>query len=440
MKRLEATLLQLLQDMQPLLGRVNPWSQKWVLTDRNQMRLQPARNEYVAAVHAYMRASGQIKGLASFTKCEAAFAADHELAGALRQACFWGSFDALLQNAIRLSARVRRGRVSFDPARALAHVRDLRQALRQPNVMYQASARILGLNLVSRHVRISPNLLLVKLSRAELNRLQPLAEPYLPNSYQDQMHTFHPTEAQATLTIPVDHSQKEAFFVAAKTASLQACELFQRLEEALLLVKGGWLELGPQTLAGGIVGHGSIVPHPSGPIGTASTKLLKSEEGALIQAFQHVLNPTFDDEVLLRAVHRFAIGRKRRSLQDRVVDLVVAWETLLLTDKGEGMRQELFYRFSLNGSSLLHKVQSRLSRAEAFDKMKAAYDVRSSIVHGESGKVPNKLGKGNFSDLADLCDFLEEKFRASVLWLASISKPLRPYIAVGGWHYLLWSR
>lgn len=440
LKKLEATLLQLLQDIQRLLGRVDPSSQKWVLTTRNQMELRPARNVSVAAVHAYGRVLVQIKTLASFAKCEAAFAADHELADAQRQAGFWGSFDLLLHNAIRLSAQVRRGRVSFDGSRALSHVRDLRQALRQPEVTYEGSTRILGLNLASRRVRISSNLQLVKLSRAELNQRQPFAEPYLPYSHQDNMLLFHPTEAQAILTIPIDHSKEMAFFATDNTASSQAYVLFQRLEEALLLVKGGLFELGPRALVGGITGHGTTVPHPSGPIGIITTKLLKSEEGILIQAFRSGFNPTFDDDVLSRAVHRFAIGRKRRSPEDRVVDLVVAWETLLLTEKGQGLPQELSYRFSLNGSSLLHKVQPRLSRAEAFEKMSAAYAARSRIVHGASSKVPKELKKGNFSSLEDLCVFLEEKFRAAVLWLALIPKPRRPYIAARGWHDLLWSR
>jgi len=201
------------------------------------------------------------------------------------------------------------------------------------------------------------------------------------------------------------------------------------------------MEVGPQTLEGGFGLRSTAIPHPSGLFVAASTTLSRKDARLLTRVFGRLLVPTSDDQVLARAIHRFAMDRKRRSLEDQVVDFVIAWEAFLLTEKGGGLEEELSYRFSVNGSSLLHHARPSLSREDAFKKMRAAYAVRSKIVHGNDSKAIDKeLGKAAFPSLAELCRFLEEEFRSSVIYIASMPKKRRPYLAEGGWHRILWSR
>jgi hypothetical protein len=258
-------------------------------------------------------------------------------------------------------------------------------------------------------------------------------------SYEHNL-LLHPVEAVAVFQIPVDHTQPRALFNASNMATARAREIFQHVEEALLLAKSGMLELGPQTLSGGFIRHGTTTPHPSGPFPLASTELSRAEEKRLLEVFRSLSHSTRGDKVLPRAVHRFSIGRKRRTLDDRIVDFVVACEALFLTEGGNAIDQELSYRFSLNGSSLLHHASPAVARAQAFQQMKAAYSVRSSLVHGgDSSRVSKELAKGKFSDVGKLSEFLESSFRGCVVWLASRAPARRPYLQSGGWHRLLWS-
>lgn len=439
MRRFEASLVKLLNELEPLLPAVDASSHRWVLVRRNQRELRPARNESFAAVMAYYRSLDRVQALRAFQRCEAAFNADAALSRAAREAGYWGTFKALLQAAIERAATVPRDRVVFNPGRALVYVGELRRALRASRAQYQASARVLGLSIASRRVQVAPGLELVRLSRSELNAREPFREPHLPDPPGAEL-AWHPTEARARISVALDHRSENALFLASNDAMGRAREAFQRLENALLVVKQGQLELGPQSLSGGFVFHGTTIPHPSGPIGPPSTALSREDERFLVRAYKSVCGPGSSDEVLSRAVHRFAIARKRRSLEDAIVDLVVAWETVLLTEQGNAVSQELSYRFSLNGSSILHAASSRMSRRRGFDQMRAAYSVRSCLVHGAVTRVARELAKGEFADLAALRMFLEDGLRTSLFWLASVAPPKRPYRAVGGWHRLLWGQ
>lgn len=148
-----------------------------------------------------------------------------------------------------------------------------------------------------------------------------------------------------------------------------------------------------------------------------------------------------DDNVLKRSFLRFLIGIDEPRPEERLVDFVIAWESLLLTVNGTDNHSELNYRFSLNGASVSVAVNNTLdfdSFKNAFNLMKGAYDIRSTIVHGgDKEAISKKIRKSSFSSMDDLNNKLSEIYRKVIYWLTGIKREDRPYMAQFGWEKLL---
>jgi hypothetical protein len=66
--------------------------------------------------------------------------------------------------------------------------------------------------------------------------------------------------------------------------------------------------------------------------------------------------------------------------------------------------------------------------------------LRSNIVHGgDNNSINNNIKKGNFKDLKEVCEFLENNFKMAIWWLKSMEPKNRPYLKVYGWEDLLWA-
>lgn len=90
------------------------------------------------------------------------------------------------------------------------------------------------------------------------------------------------------------------------------------------------------------------------------------------------------------AIRRFSYASDRDRDDDRLVDLMIAAESLFLSDAGAPQeRGELRYRLALRAAFFIETSES--SRIGVFRHMKRAYDARSSIVHG--GEISNELLK-----------------------------------------------
>ena len=144
--------------------------------------------------------------------------------------------------------------------------------------------------------------------------------------------------------------------------------------------------------------------------------------------------------MLSRALGRFQLGRRRFDPLDEIIDYMIAWESILLTSESQSDKQELSYRFSLNGSSILRNLPDAMTRRDAFTRMKCAYKVRSAIVHGgDQAMIEKQLRTGDFESSVALARFLEDRFRSAVFWLADLKRDDRPYHAPDGWLNLLWA-
>ena len=88
------------------------------------------------------------------------------------------------------------------------------------------------------------------------------------------------------------------------------------------------------------------------------------------------------------AVRRYSYAHERHRLEDKIVDLLIAAESLFLSDykKDDPYIGEIRYRMSLRAAVFLGSDGE--SRKRIFRQMRAAYDLRSSVVHGgEADKV-----------------------------------------------------
>ncbi len=89
------------------------------------------------------------------------------------------------------------------------------------------------------------------------------------------------------------------------------------------------------------------------------------------------------------AVNRFHLADYRAYSTDRFVNYVEALECLFVPDSGGG---EISYKLRSRGAQILGKNKEPKDRKKIYSELKHAYDLRSAIVHGNTGQI-NKLRK-----------------------------------------------
>lgn len=108
------------------------------------------------------------------------------------------------------------------------------------------------------------------------------------------------------------------------------------------------------------------------------------------------------------ALRRFRYASERERDEDRLVDLLIAAESLFLPDEGK----ELSYRLRQRVALLLGTTFK--NRLEISDDIKMAYDSRSKVVHGS--------GKSHKAPLNVTAPKLEGYLRASLQKAISLAK------------------
>lgn len=278
-----------------------------------------------------------------------------------------------------------------------------------------------------------------RLNRAERNERQPGLQPLFGAPPVPQFWAeAHKVEAEVSFLITVDRSEDNALFKASNRAFSTAVEAFEPLREALALIGPGRVTIGSINVSGGL----TPIPRPiSGVVDDvpSGSVVLRKGNHAKLESFDLLRRGNSPDRVLERALRRFFLAGQRSDLEDRLVDLVIAWEALLLTQEKSAIMDELTYRFSINGSSLLKRAGRKEGEEFLFRSMQTAYRLRSAIVHGSSDKIPKLLAKRGLETIGDPVSFLEGGFRSAVDYLKDIPHDDRPYVAKMGWEKLLWS-
>jgi hypothetical protein len=181
--------------------------------------------------------------------------------------------------------------------------------------------------------------------------------------------------------------------------------------------------------------------------------LTKEEIQKIINSYKTLLEAE-KDSILNTSFERYIIALKRgnhhdfklnRPNWDKIVDEVIALETLLLN----GLTMELKYRFQLNGTTILSRVEN-IEKRKIFESLGHLYNLRSSIVHGEKLEtIIKKAGKFSLSYFSKP-DLDEEDLFYNIVsvlenWIFNIFKYLsslkieeRPYSKNGNWEDWLW--
>lgn len=439
MTPLEAKFSALLVDCEGVIEPYIMTAEKWEIINKTQKRTKTVIDEKMSLAISYGKSAEKINKLKSYTAANDAFGRDKVFANSDRVAGAWGTFDGVLQHILTSTCRITRRKIVFNHVEALSKLRQLRDTLTNKHIKYIASTRLIGATLTLKRMSLPDEVEILRLTTKEQNDKQPLIQPYYAFGMHDMRFSDSLLELNLPITVPVDHSQEGAFFKANNDALQNARNIFGNILDSILVAVSGKAMLGSIELHGGIeqMQVGQSIPQGMPP--HINITIRKGDLNNISTAYELVSGGRKGDKTLSRALHRFLLGRKRSDLVDKLVDYVISWEALLLTQEGNPIAQELSYRFALNGASILSAADNRIDRFESNKKMKAAYSVRSTIVHGGGDtEIDKALKKGNFNNLGSLCDYLETSFRSSIIWLASKDAKERPYRKNNGWEELIW--
>lgn len=116
-----------------------------------------------------------------------------------------------------------------------------------------------------------------------------------------------------------------------------------------------------------------------------------------------------DNHFMAVNIRRFSQSCDRADIEDRIIDLMISAEALFLSSGGS-FQGELKYRLAHRAAMLIGDDIG--DRKYVFEFMQKAYDVRSSIVHGSTPKLPKKMD-GNEYTLEEFCSDIEMYLRVS---------------------------
>jgi hypothetical protein len=139
---------------------------------------------------------------------------------------------------------------------------------------------------------------------------------------------------------------------------------------------------------------------------------LNGDEIEDFRNFRKALETIKNKKFLEIAVRRFGFAGDRENVEDRLVDLIIAMESLFLSDAGDSKyRGEMRYRLSERFAFFLEKAPN-YSRRQLFDFALQAYDVRSAIVHGDTPEM--RLPQEGVVSMDVFVDRVEELLRLAM--------------------------
>jgi hypothetical protein len=179
--------------------------------------------------------------------------------------------------------------------------------------------------------------------------------------------------------------------------------------------------------------------YPSEPMSICKNVSLDNVDiEALKKSFLIVNNTVNQDSVLKSSFSRFIIGIDERIEEEKLVDFVIAWESILQTVNGKSNKSELTYRFSLNGASITCIADNNREFTKMQKFMREVYNIRSTIVHGgKTNDIDNSLKKIHKESLSELNNELAQLYQKTIYWLSTVKENERPYRKEFGWELLI---
>jgi hypothetical protein len=133
----------------------------------------------------------------------------------------------------------------------------------------------------------------------------------------------------------------------------------------------------------------TLMNFPLAHIGFSSDFTAREDVNEFLRLFRalRALEPTSS---LSFGIRRFNYAYERMRMEDRLIDLMIVLESLFVED---GKAGEIAYKFRMRIARFLYESGNLDDRRKCRDIAKAAYEMRSSIVHGDTRKQAELLNK-----------------------------------------------
>jgi hypothetical protein len=136
-------------------------------------------------------------------------------------------------------------------------------------------------------------------------------------------------------------------------------------------------------------------------------------------------------------IHRFNLAFERGLIADRIVDLVIAAESLLLGDVDSPDRGELRFRCALRAAKFIESPH--YNERDVFRITRRAYDIRSAMVHGHGPPKDTPLPDNSSAALPVFIDAFEELVRLAIRKAVSTDEAAKKLNRADYWESLVLS-
>jgi predicted RNase H-like HicB family nuclease len=246
-----------------------------------------------------------------------------------------------------------------------------------------------------------------------------------PNPNPTQSHSQHVDEA-ARWVVALNHSRPRRFGASAQPGDDPNLSALKDAADAWLAVlrvlTPANVRLGPTLttqLVGGIASGGSWSGYgPPALFAWHNPATITPDTVATFEQFaQQIIGGEAQRLKVAHGLHRFSEASTRANPTDRLVDLVIALESMF-SDGADSVS----YKVSRRASAMLQPLG--LSAATVYQFVRAAYSSRSSIVHGRAPAYRNLAGEDCQADeqVRELDRLVAALFR-QILSSASSEKP-----------------
>ena len=256
MTRLEAKITALLAEVFPLINLREEFYEKWIETSKTEAETRRFRNNNASISTSFHISLPDIQKIDEYKDAKLAFESDPVYGSAEDTAGYWGRFDTILVTIVTKASSIQKREISIDINSAIDYLMELRNLFMQDALTYTATLRVVGVELKCKSIKLPETVILSKLNRKERNERAPHIGMF--SSWEDSNLSRQKTEAKATITVPID-SKKGSHFSAINNATLLFKELFENIQNAILLAFPGYCEFSPVKITGGIPGmmHGT---------------------------------------------------------------------------------------------------------------------------------------------------------------------------------------
>ena len=353
----------------------------------------------------------EIKALPEFVKCIESMLADRvaqPIVPSDKDASKYVSNQYIFPFLLEIIRQVDSSR--FNPLTFDDLYQEIEKSMYSPMRVFRAWSTLENFSLPINNLPFASNLRIRKFSHSEQEeRLQQALQP---------LSRTRPIDVQRTyFAVEMEYGIPKVGVIDLK----EPTEAFGRIVSALRLFKLGMVGLGPihqkgaywqPDLVGMVVGSSIYTAPFIGP----TYELTEAEAGQVVQFYNYLLTIDISGEHALElAIRRFNLAYERAMPADKLIDMMIAFEALLLPEK-----DELALRLSLRVANLLRNIANR---QDIFKKMKKAYKLRSDTVHG-SGTNDKEISKS----VQDMEELLRQSLR-NVLKLIEQGQRLRHIIS-----------